>query len=83
MSKADLVQQGDAGGVVVRGRGEHYHHDHQTENLNCQTGLAAWDLIVLSGGAGGHPGGRVQALGVEQHLGCFCPVVAVCCSRGP
>lgn len=65
----DLVRQHDARGVVVRARGEDDDRDHQTENINCQAAPAAWDFScrVPAGGAGGHPDGRVQALGVEHH----------------
>ena len=65
----DPVQQGDAGGVVVRGGGQHDDRDDQAQHVHGQASLAARHLLrgIPARRRGGHPGGRVDALGVQHH----------------
>lgn len=53
----DLVQQGDARGVVVRVRGEDDDGDDEPEYVDRQSSLAAWHLLrrVPAGRGGGAP----------------------------
>ncbi|OIK04496.1 hypothetical protein BIV23_17220 [Streptomyces monashensis] len=69
--RGDLVQQGDARGVVVRARGRDDDRDDQDQYIGGQGPLATGDPFrsVPAGRGGGDPGGHVDALRVQDHQG--------------
>ncbi|GLW68219.1 hypothetical protein Kpho02_05180 [Kitasatospora phosalacinea] len=66
-----LVQQGDAGLVVVRARGQDHHADDQAQHVDGQSPLPAGRLLVRVQPRGllRHPGRRTDGLGVDDHQG--------------
>lgn len=67
----DLVEQGDARGVVVCAGGQDGDGDDQAQHVNGQAPLAARHPFrrVQAGRGGGDPSGRVDTLGVQHHQG--------------
>jgi GTPase involved in cell partitioning and DNA repair len=67
----DLIEQGDACGVVVRAGGENGDGNDQAQHVHGQSPLTARHSFpgVPAGRGGGDPGGRVDTLGVQHHQG--------------
>jgi hypothetical protein len=67
----DLVQQDDAGCVVVGVRGEDDDRDDQAEDVHGQAPFAAGHPLgrIVATRGGGDPGGDVDTLGVQDHQG--------------
>jgi hypothetical protein len=66
-----LVQQGDAGFIVVRARGQDHHADDQAQNVHGEPALPARRLLVRvqSRRLLRHPGRDADGLGVDDHQG--------------
>ncbi len=68
---SDLVEQSDAGGVVVDTRGHHGDGDDKAEDVHGQSPFAARHPFrgVFARRDRGDPGGRPDTLGVQDHQG--------------